>query len=442
MTYALNVYCGEWQMATVTYDPIEDRFGLDYHPKWLSDSKSFPMSPALALTTPGQAYPPGAVRRFVENLLPEGRALDIASSTYQISKNNVFALIRALGRETAGALSFRPAEDERNATRDGPAPREVTREELRARIAERRQVPFEVWDNKVRLSIPGFQDKLPLYLDAQGRMFLVEPPLASTHIVKPEPLDERMQRLVVNEHYCMTLAARMHLPVAPVQIFRLPEPLLVITRFDRSIQEGSVLRHHIVDACQALDLSVSAKYERNFGTSEDVRHIRDGVSFERLFAACDSAANKALVKQSLLRWALYQFVIGNSDAHGKNVSFFMRPEGLEAAPWYDLVSTVQYEHLVHDLAMAFGDEFSLREVSAFALADFAKRCNISRQLLAREMRRMAKGVTALARSQAADPVYLESERPDVQRIAAFCMEQARHLERLAPLALSVDDEPL
>ena len=440
MTYALNVYCGERQMATVTYDPVDDRFGLDYHPTWLSDSKSFPMSPALALAKPGGAYPPGAVRRFVENLLPEGRALDIASSMYQISKNNVFALIRALGRETAGALFFRPADGERDSTRDGPPPREVTREELRERIAERRRVPFQVWDNKVRLSIPGFQDKLPLYLDAQGKMFLVEPPLASTHIVKPEPLDERLQHLVVNEHYCMALAARMSLPVAPVQIFRLPEPLLVITRFDRSIQGDFVQRRHIVDACQALDLSVSAKYERNFGTGEDVRHIRDGVSFERLFAACDSAANKAIARQSLLRWALYQFVIGNSDAHGKNASFFMRPEGLGAAPWYDLVSVVQYDHLVHDLAMAFGDEFSLREVSAFALADFAKRCNISRHLLAREMRRMAKSVITLAELQAADPAYEESERPDVQRIAAFCMEQARNLERLVSLVLDVNEE--
>jgi serine/threonine-protein kinase HipA len=47
------------------------------------------------------------IRRFVENLLPEGRALDIVSTTHQVSKNNVYGLIRELGQETAGALSWR-----------------------------------------------------------------------------------------------------------------------------------------------------------------------------------------------------------------------------------------------------------------------------------------------------------------------------------------------
>ena len=50
------------------------------------------------------------MRRFLENLLPEGRALDIVASTYQVAKNNLYGLIRELGQETSGALAFFAAE--------------------------------------------------------------------------------------------------------------------------------------------------------------------------------------------------------------------------------------------------------------------------------------------------------------------------------------------
>jgi hypothetical protein len=70
------------------------------------------------------------------------------------------------------------------------------------------------------------------------------------------------------------------------------------------------------------------KHERNLGSGNAVRHIRDGVSFERLLSCADLAANKAAARLAMLRWALFQFLIGNSDAHGKNFSFFGRPGGL------------------------------------------------------------------------------------------------------------------
>jgi serine/threonine-protein kinase HipA len=76
--------------------------------------------------------------------------------------------------------------------------------------------------------------------------------------------------LVVNEHFCMSLAKRMGLPVADVSIYRTPRPVLVVSRFDRVVLEGAngpvVQRLHIIDACQAADLPVTYKYERNFGS--------------------------------------------------------------------------------------------------------------------------------------------------------------------------------
>jgi len=446
--YALNLWAEGRKVATLGHVPMHDQWSLDYDPAWVARPGAFALSPALAFQPPAAGYAVGAVKRFVENLLPEGRALDIAASTLHVSKSNIYALISALGAETTGALRFWPVEQAPPAVATTP-PREVTREALDKRLAERDQLPLAVWDGKVRMSIAGVQDKLMVYLDLPqdegGRLFLVEPPLASTHILKPEPGRALTPYLVVNEHYCMTLARRMKLPVADVTLYRTPRPVLLVRRFDRIALQGEadpgVQRLHIIDACQASDLPASYKYERNLGSGEHVRHVRDGVSFEVLFDRVEQTVNKAAARMTLLRWALFQFLIGNSDAHGKNFSFFVHREGLEPAPWYDLVSVVQYPGIDHQLAMAWGDAFTLQEVTAFALADFAQRCRVDRQLLKREARRMAKLATQHAPLQAQAADYIDgAERAFAGQLRDFIVGQAERLTQLADAAAKIKSE--
>ena len=119
----------------------------------------------------------------------------------------------------------------------------------------------------------------------------------------------------------------------------------------------------------------------------------------------------------------------------------MRPGGyLEPTPWYDLVSVVQYEHFDTDLAMAYGDAFTLGEVTPYALADFAVRCGIDRKLMRREAQRLARlaVVHAANLAQAAD--YLDDERTFVARLAGFVATQAARLEGLAMEAVTIPDE--
>lgn len=446
-THTLSLWADGQKVATLGHEPLNDRWSLDYEHDWVNTPEAFPLSPPLPLHPPANGYAAGAVKRFVENLLPEGRALDLAATTYHVSKSNIFALINALGTETTGAFRFWRS-DEVPPSIVATPPREVTRDELSRRLNERDSIPLAVWDGKVRMSIAGVQDKLMVYLDRPiedgGRMFLVEPPLASTHILKPEPGRTVTPHLVVNEHFCMTLAKRMSLPVAAVSLYRTPRPVLVVGRFDRVVVEeatGPVVRRlHIVDACQASDFPATYKYERNFGSGEHVRNIREGVSFEVLFNRVEQTVNKAVARLTMLRWALFQFLIGNSDAHGKNFSFFVRRQGLEPAPWYDLVSVVQYPGIDHELAMAFGDAFSLDEVGAFQLADFAKRCGVNRALLKREAARMAKLATEQAPLQAQAVEYLDHERAFANQLRDFIVGQASRLTVLANEVAKVKDE--
>ncbi len=448
--HALKLWADGQKVATLSYEARNDRWSLDYEADWVAAPTAFPLSPALPFQPLAGDQAVGAVKRFVENLLPEGRALDMAATTFRVSKSNIYALIHALGAETTGAFRFWRSDEVPPVVAAKP-PREVTREELDRRIAGRDQLPLAVWDGKVRMSIAGVQDKLMVYLDRalddSGRLFLVEPPLASTHILKPDPERQVTPHLVVNEHYCMSLARRMKLPVAEVSIYRTPRPVLVVRRFDRVVVQGVgddaaqgakeavVRRLHIIDACQASDLPESYKYERNLGSGEHVRHIRDGVSFEVLFARVEQTVNKAVARMTLLR------SIGNADAHGKNFSFFVRREGLDPAPWYDLVSVVPYPGIDHELAMAWGDAFTLDDVGAFQLADFAQRCGVDRKLLQREAARLAKLAMAHAPAQAqADDYIGDGERAFAVQLRDVVEGQATRLTQLASAAARIKPE--
>ena len=445
MQHQLSLWANGQKVATISYVAKEDLWTLEYTPSWITEPNAFPLSPILSFVPPRGGYAPGAIKRFVENLLPEGRALDISATTYSVSKNNIFALINALGIETAGAFQFsttEPRQDPSNTV----SLRQISLAELNERLNQREHIPFVVWDGKVRMSIAGYQDKLTVYLDKPidqgGRIYLPSPPLASTHILKPESIQASMPHLVANEHYCMKLAQRMGFPVADVSILRSPRPILVVKRFDREViltdTGNTVTRLHIIDACQASDLPVSFKYERNLGSGEQVQNIREGMSFEKLFARVEQTIDKASAKMSLLRWSLFQFLIGNCDAHGKNFSFFVAPEGLAPAPWYDLVSVVQYPTISHELAMAFGDVFQLEDIKGFALADFAKRCGIARSLLKREATKIAANAHKYAKELALAPEYMEQEKEFILSLSEFIIQQAMHLKKLASDADQID----
>lgn len=427
--HSLNVFDAGAQVGALEYESLDDSFSFHYERGWVGAEGAYSISPHIPML--GQGAPSGTVRRFLENLLPEGRALDVVATTFQVARNNLYGLLRQLGQETAGALSF--------LTENPQAPpttrREITRTELEQRLNERAEIPFAVWDGRVRMAIAGYQDKLSVYID-DGRMYLVEGELASTHILKPEPVGNRLPMLVANEHYCMSLGRRLELPVAPVSILRAPAPVLVVERFDRVREAERVRRLHIVDGCQALNVPAAYKYERNFGSGRDVRNIRDGVSFERLLSVAEYTVEKAATRMGLLRWAIFQYLIGNCDAHGKNISFFCKPAGLSLAPHYDLVCAVQYSGLDHELAMAFGDEFELENIRPFDWAVFAERTRLPRALLAREMQRIGRKALDAAAQQAADASYRGEENAMVSKIAAHVQGQARKLAEMARPMLS------
>lgn len=398
-SHALTVWIGDQVAGHLHHHPTTNRFAFAYADAWRDARGAFALGPQLPLKAPDDQSPDqhsAIVRQFFENLLPEGDALDHAAQAHGVSKSNLLGLIHALGRETAGAIRLTASDDVATLGAQPEQLREVTREELSQRIRQRAQLPFSVWDQKVRLSIAGYQDKIAVYEHA-SKLFLVDGgPKASNVIVKPVPTRRALASLPGNEYMCMQLARASGLPVADTWLEHVPEPVLFVRRFDRRETPSGVDRLHLIDGCQLLGLSVGMKYERPYGDGPDVRNIRDGASLRTLFQAINRySMQPAVDRLALLRWAIFQVLIGNTDAHGKNLSFFVQPSGVSLAPAYDMVCipALKDAQLSGTLAMSIGDAFTEAEIKPFDWAQLGLQAGLRPSAMARQMTGLIDKVT-------------------------------------------------
>jgi serine/threonine-protein kinase HipA len=142
-----------------------------------------------------------------------------------------------------------------------------------------------------------------------------------------------------------------------------------------------------------LDLPPTYKYERPYGKAGEGARIRTGVSLPKLFAATRNCRIPALAIRDLLNWSLFQLLIGNSDAHGKNISFFVDKSGIAVAPGYDLLNIDLYgDEFDRDLAMAIGDEFVVGEILPYQLAEFCDECNLPQRRVATNLKNLCRTV--------------------------------------------------
>lgn len=380
MSETLSVFLNRDPLGVVTLAGKEDRYGLEYAPAWLA-GQNYAISPHLK---PGECESE-KVKRFLSNLLPEGKWLEELSADNQVSKGNIFGLVALIGAETTGALTF-----QYDGADQGPYPTEfraVGADELTKRIAQRQRISIAKWDGKPRLSVTGVQDKLPIMIRPDGEMGFGEGGLASTHILKFGKSPET--HMAVNEFLCMELARLVKLPVAKVSLKRFGEPVLLVERFDRNWNVDAIDRLHLIDGCQMLDMPPTYKYERPYGKSGGGAKIRSGVSLPRLFEACQFCRIPALAMRDLLNWTLFQLLIGNSDAHGKNVSFFVGKAGIDVAPSYDLLNIDIYgDEFERDLAMAIGGEFVAEKVLPYDMAEFCAASNLRQRQVSTSLKNL------------------------------------------------------
>lgn len=306
---------------------------------------------------------------FFDGLLPESLQRQAAAKAVGVSESNTFALLDRLGGEVAGALKFLPPGEIPKPT-DAPwTPTPLDDLALAEVLGELPIRPMLAGTKGLRLSLAGAQSKLPVCV-VGGQICLPGPDQPTTHILKPAA--PGFEAFTENEAFAMRLATELGLPTALVEprvldTTRGRTSFLLVERYDRVWDAGTLRRMHQEDFCQALGVPSIWKYQ-----SEGGPNLKSCFSLVR-----QMSVRPGVDLLSLLDGVIFNVIVGNADAHGKNFSFLYTQEGLRLAPFYDLMSTVFYPRLDDSFAMKIGDQSSFECLGMRAWQGFAKQAMLS-----------------------------------------------------------------
>lgn len=312
-----------------------------YDAEWMKSPLGFPVS--ISLPFQEEAFEEKQTRPFFANLLPEGNVRRLIARRFGVSMENDFKLLEAIGGDCAGALSLLP---EGRGINEVEEYKPLSQEQLDESIQGMPLHPLLIEKENLRISLAGVQQKLPVYREGDS-LFLPYGRGASSHILKPAIAD--IEDSVSNEAFCMKLAGRVGMSVPFVDIIQTPRHrVFCVARYDRKIlPAGKVLRLHQEDVCQALGLNPGFKYQNE-----------GGPDLENIIGIIERHSSKpALDKKNLLQWVIFNLLIGNYDAHGKNISLLISRDQIVLAPFYDLMSTAVYDNLTLKMAMKIGGEY-------------------------------------------------------------------------------------
>ena len=299
---------------------------------------AFPISLSLPL---GGGWPESAPLAFLENLLPEdGNARLRQKIALDAPTDGAFDLLNRV--DSAGGRVFSKGDEpywEAPATVEPAYP-----DQIEARIAECETSCRDSWwpktDERARFSLAGSQSKFSLARVGDAWLW-PSATLPSTHIIKPGV--RQVPHSVEVECASMTLAGRCGLSVPDHGVFEVgSHRAYVVERFDRVMgPDGMPRRLRVEDLTQAMGLSHRDKY--------DVE-IPDVVSLLRRVDPTDGLAH------SWLRQVMLNMSVGNYDAHAKNYSLMLSPDGVSLCPMYDVLVTACWPQFDRYLAMPLGDD--------------------------------------------------------------------------------------
>jgi len=323
----LNVYlCGEKTGVLSGDDLLQLRFQYD--------ANAAPLS--VRLPVRAEAYPHAMAYPFFENLTPEGEAFDILTKDHA-SGNKVFSILDRFGGDCAGAVAFYETRPHNN----DEAPREISSAKM-AHIID--TLPLDPlltgMDNPPRLSLAGAQSKFAVY-KTNGKYYRSSDKYPTTHIIKIA--NKRFPNLLENEQFCMQLAKIILSDIPNVELKNLKgRQFLEIERYDRYVKNGVVYRIHQEDFCQALGIVSGMKYQKGGGAA---------------LKACykiinEFSENRLADTIRFVKWIIFNYLTGNTDAHAKNISLLYSSSGIRLAPFYDLLSTEVYPEKTVDHATA------------------------------------------------------------------------------------------
>jgi len=369
---------------------IQDEHGemaFAYAANWLDTAGAIPLSHSLPLRK--ERFNRHECRGFFAGVLPEQGKRETIARNLGISARNDFAMLEKIGGECAGAVTFMPAGEtlpDRNYHY-----RLLTSQALADILKMLPRRPLMAGADGIRLSLAGAQDKIAVHV-SNGQISMPLGGAPSTHIIKPAI--ENFAGIVFNEAFCLKLAHAVGMHTADAEVGRVEGiDYLIIERYDRTMVKESpegaeyLERLHQEDFCQALGIPPDHKYQNE-----------GGPSLKQCFALLRELSSVPVIDiQRLLDAVIFNFLIGNHDAHGKNFSLLYATE-TRLAPLYDVLSTAYYPELDKKMAMKIGDEYASDKVRPRHFEQLAGEAGLAKIMVKRRVQELAE--TMLAKTSA------------------------------------------
>jgi serine/threonine-protein kinase HipA len=346
MTRKLNVYLHHDYVGELIQDPSGQML-FTYSKDWLNHPNKTPLSHSLPLVQ--HTFKRNECRGFFSGVLPGENIRNIIAPLLGISARNDFAMLEIIGGECAGAVTFLPAGSSPDQSSNEYRP--LSNFELADILKTLPQRPLLAGQKHVRLSLAGAQDKIAL-LERNNKYSIPLKNSPSSHILKPA--NEHFENIIENEAFCLSLANKLSIPSVRACADEVEGiPFLKIERYDRLIDSnGNIQRVHQEDFCQALGIASEIKYQNEGGPS-----LKQ--CFDLVRAVSDVPA---LDLKYLLDMAIFNYCVGNDDAHGKNFSILSLGNHIRLAPFYDVVCTAYYPNLSKKMAMKIGSKYVSSDV--------------------------------------------------------------------------------
>lgn len=362
----LLLLLGDSIAGTVTRGSGRLRFAYD--PDYAGDPQATPVSMSMPLQI--AEHSDKVVSPWLWGLLPDNDAvLNRWARDFHVSAQSPFSMLAtSLGEDCPGAVRLVTPDrvDELLEASRKPKPIEAEGEVewlSESGVAQRLRDLIEdqtAWlgarDNG-RFSLAGAQAKTAL-LKLGSRWGDPHGAQATTHILKPAIAGFDDHDL--NEHLCLSAMRSLGLPAVKSTLERFGSTsAIVVARYDRVLLNGSQVRVHQEDMCQALGVHPSQKYQNEGGPGP--REIT--AMLRRAMPA--SAANLAI--RTFTDALVWNWVIAGTDAHAKNYSLLLSGSQVRLAPLYDVASALPYKQIAEHkrrLAMKFGGSYKLDPVGS------------------------------------------------------------------------------
>ena len=323
---------------------------------------------SLSLPLQKEPFKEKACRAFFGGLLPENTNMrELLAKKYNINVNDDFKLLKEIGRDCAGALSFHEMEEPQKHYQMVKIEGSILSEEELKKYLE--ELPYRPYLGK-RLSLAGAQEKTAVCV-IDDKIALPDDDVPTTHIIKTAL--PKYSQSIQNEYICMKAAKKMGLDVAEVEIRKVEEIyFLLVKRFDRKYSNNLECERILQeDFAQSLGVQARDKYK---------------VTFRDCLKVLNQTATPANSKLKFVKQVIFNYLIGNTDAHAKNFSVYLTQGGISLTPAYDLLCSSVYD-CDQRIAMKIGKAKYYAEVEAKDWEIFAHDLDISYKLVQTELER-------------------------------------------------------